>query len=156
MSENENSKSKGKRLEEKETQEAELERSLVVVKVKEAHKQIEETEKSRKRPTVLSICHRIDQFSGIANSTLGVLMKQYKKKPIPIGDTVMTTIEDFERTYASISYDFRKNLDVRDESMEKMFPAIRVRKDVLQHAIDDLLSVWFQMQQMKSYCERLL
>jgi hypothetical protein len=59
MSESADSKSKDKRLEEIEKLEAELERSVAVAKVKSAHKQIEDTEKSRKHSVVLSICKRL-------------------------------------------------------------------------------------------------
>jgi ribosomal protein S20 len=75
MSHNENSKSKDKRLEEKEKLEAELQRSLAAAKVKATHKQIENTEKSRKRATVLSICKRIDNLSHMVSTVVKFLIK---------------------------------------------------------------------------------
>jgi hypothetical protein len=150
-----NSKGKNKR-EETEKLEAELERSLAVAKVKAAHKQIEDTEKSRKRATVLSICKRTDEFLYLVKRMMPTFIKCRKEIGEQMFDTAMTNIEDFERTYTSISYDFQKNLDVGDEVMERMFPVIEIRKDTLTHAIDDLQCVNVQVKHMKLYCERLV
>ena len=52
--------SKDKHLKEREKLEAEISRSLSVAKMKAAHKQIEEIEKSRKRSVILSTIQRLD------------------------------------------------------------------------------------------------
>ena len=52
-------KRKDKRLEDKEKLETEIARSLSVVKMKEAHRQIEDIEKSRKKAIVQSLIERI-------------------------------------------------------------------------------------------------
>lgn len=102
MSENENSKSKGKWLEETEKLEAELERSLAVAKVKAAHKQIEETEKLRKRSVTYSICRRITILLGNIHSLLQVFGDaKFWKLSVPEG--VALNIEGFEQTYVSIT-----------------------------------------------------
>lgn len=147
---------KDKRLEEIEKQRIELERSLAVAKVKEAHKQIEDAEKSRKRSAVLSICKRIENFSGMALAVLRNLIDICKQIPNPPIDIATANIQDFERMYVSIIYDFQKTLDIGDEAMGKMFPRLEFRKETLSHAIDDLESVCFQLRQMEVYCERLL
>lgn len=59
-------KSKDKRLEEKEKTEAEIERSMSVVREKQAHMQIEEVERIRKKPAILSIIERIDTNFGVS------------------------------------------------------------------------------------------
>jgi ribosomal protein S19 len=150
-----NSKGKDKRLEEKEKLEAELERSLAVAKVKSAHKQIEDTEKSRKRSVVLSICQRIYLFHKQIAPSIAVLNKPEFKR-VQITEEVLPSIESFNRAYTSISYDFQKSLDVGEEAMTKMFPTIEFKKDTVSHAVDGLLSICQQLQQMRAYCERLL
>ena len=155
MSENENSKSKNKRLEEKEKLEAELERSLAVAKVKEAHKQIEETEKLRKRSVTYSIRRRIVALLININSMLQVLGDaKFSKLSVPEG--VVSHIERFEQIYASIIYDFQKSLDLGEEAMTKMFPIAKVRRDKVDHATVDLMNLCYQLQQMVEYCERVL
>lgn len=149
------SKSKENRLEEKNRLEAELERSLAVAKVKEAHRQIEQTEKLRKRPIAQSICKRIDSFMAALMPMMNVLSKpEYQE--LQTSEPAISTVDMFDQLYTSISYDFQKSLDVGNESMQRMFPTITVRKDTLSHAIIDLLNVCTQLQQMKSYCERLV
>jgi hypothetical protein len=155
MTENGNSKSKGKRLEETEKLEAELERSLAVAKVKEAHKQIEETEKLRKRSVTHSICRRIVILISNITSLVGVL-GDAKFSVLPLPEELASTIEEFEQTYASITYDFQKSLDMGEEAMTKMFPMKKVRKDNIGHANSDLMNMCYQLQQMAAYCERVL
>jgi len=155
MSENENSKSKNKRLEEKEKLEAELERSLAVAKVKEAHKQIEETEKLRKRSVTQSICKRMTALVTNICSLLRVL-GDARFSTLSLPEEAVSTIEEFEQTYVSITYDFQKSLDMGEEAMTKMFPAKKVRRDNVGHANSDLMNMCYQLQQMTAYCERLL
>jgi hypothetical protein len=57
-----------KRLKQKEVLEAEIERSMSVVREKQAHMQIEEVEKIRKKPAILSIIDRIDTNFGVSYS----------------------------------------------------------------------------------------
>ncbi len=155
MSENEDSKSKDKRLEEIEKLKAELERSVAVAKVKEAHKQIEETEKQRKRSATHSICRRITVLVNNICSTINVFIDaKFDKLSIP--EETASSIEAFEQTYASITYDFQKSLDLGEEAMTKMFPFLKVRKDTIGHATSDLMKFCYQLQQMIAYCERLL
>ena len=59
---------KDKRFTEKEKLEAEIARSLSVVKMKEAHKQIEDIERSRKKAAFQSIIARIDLSSQMNES----------------------------------------------------------------------------------------
>lgn len=154
MSQNEDSKSKGKRLEEIEKLKAELERSVAVAKVKEAHKQIEETEKLRKRSVTFSIFNRITILGDNILSVLRAFTDtKFAKLPVPEG--VVSSIEGFEQTYASIVYDFQKSLDLGDEAMTKMFPMTEVRKDIIEHAGVDLMKLCNQLQQMMAYCVRL-
>ncbi len=151
------SKGKDKRLQEKEKLEAELDRSLAVAKVKAAHKQIEDTEKSRKRPVALSICKRIEAFFKWIMPTVELINKpQYLQQQLQISESAISIVKQFEQLYTSIRYDFQKSLDIGDEAMEKMFPTIAVKKDTLDHIGNDLLGICSQLAQMRSYCERLI
>jgi hypothetical protein len=107
MSESEDSKSKDKRLEEIEKLKAELVRSVAVAKVKVAHKQIEETEKLRKRSVTYSIFNRIDILVDNVCSVLQVFSDaKFSKLPVPEG--VVSNIEGFEQIYTSITYDLAR------------------------------------------------
>ncbi|MGD0496078.1 MAG: hypothetical protein ABSB28_08555 [Candidatus Bathyarchaeia archaeon] len=156
MSEKEGSKSKDKRLEEKEKQQAELERSLMVAKVKEAHKQIEDTEKLRKRSAVMSICKRINTFIGEILSTADPIIRRPEVAEDLVTEEMLKTIESFEQTYTSIIYDFQKSLDLTDEAMKKMFPMAQLRKKTTRSMIGDLINLVSQMNQIRDYCERFL
>ncbi len=149
-----NSKSKNER-EETEKLKAELERSLEVVKVKAAHKQIEDTEKSRKRSVVLSICKRIDLFIKEMTPLIAIMNKP-EFRLLPITEEVLPAVESYNQAYTSISYDFQKSLDIGEEAMTKMFPTIEFKKDIVNHVVDGLLRICDQLQQMRVYCERLL
>jgi hypothetical protein len=151
-----NENSKGKRLEEKEKLEAELERSLAVAKVKAAHKQIEETEKLRKRSAAISICRRIQMLHESINAMLEAFGSNSKFSTLILPEGVALSIGGFEQTYTSIIYDFQKSLDLGDRAMTKMFPMVKVRKDIVDHAHADLLNLAYQLNQMVAYCERLL
>jgi hypothetical protein len=156
-----------KPFEEKEKLDRELERSLRVAKVKAAHKQIEDTEKSRKHASILSIFGRINHFVDCAVGQLNVLIEGGKRYPqlhkqyqdIRIDSdsfNLLQNVEDYGQMYVSIRYDLKKTLDIGDEAMEKLFPTLKFRKDTLVHYIDDLQSICFQLQQMQAYCQRLL
>jgi hypothetical protein len=43
-----------------------------------------------------------------------------------------------------------------EEAMAKMFPIIKVRRDVIGHVNADLLKMFYQLEQMQAYCERLI
>lgn len=154
---NKDSKTKEGRLKEKEKLEAELERSLVVAKVKAAHKQIEDTEKSRKRPVALSICKRIETFLTIYMPSSDILNKpEYSQQQLQMTENAISLASQIEQLYNSISYDFQKSLDIGDEAMKKMFPVTVISKDTFGHFGTDLLNIFTQLSQMKSYCERLI
>lgn len=158
---NSNSKTKEKRLEEKEKLEAELERSYAVAKMKEAHKQIEDIERLRKRSAAQSICTRISiLFSNIVTLTNTLNnpkyrnVRNYMKLPLPEG--IILAIQQFEQTYTSITYDFQRSLDMNQETFAKMFPIAEVRKDTVLHARLDLANLRNQLNQMAAYCQRIL
>lgn len=149
----EKSKTKEKRLEEKEKLEAEIQRSLSVVGVKEVHKKIEDVEKLRKRPVLLSICKRIDLAMDDLLTDTGILNMIRAKV---FSETDRISILSNEQTYRSILTDFQKTLEIKDEDMQKLFPEIEIRKDVAGDTCDSYISVCSQLRHMKAYCERML
>ncbi len=66
-------KSSEKRLEQTEKLEAEIKRSLNVVEMKKAHCQIEDVEKNRKKPAILSIIERIDATAELLSNIYKIL-----------------------------------------------------------------------------------
>jgi hypothetical protein len=155
MSENKNSKSKNNQPKETEKLEAELERSVVVAKVKEAHKQIEDIEKSRKRAVAHSICKRISLFLDNIKALSNALANP-KYSKLNLSQGIILSMKEFEQTYASIIYDFQKNLDIGQEAMTKMFPTIKIRKDTVRNARIDLMNLRHQLNQIDAYCQRVL
>jgi hypothetical protein len=74
-------KDKDKRLEEKEKWDAEVARSLSVVELKKAHKQIEDVERLRKRDNILSIKDRIMSFKKYCVNIIKTIEDMKKKLP---------------------------------------------------------------------------
>ena len=152
----ERSEPEKKRLEEARKWQAETERSLAVVKAKEAHKLIEDTEKARKRSAVFSICERLFAHAkltiGYAHYLLGLksIDKDYELK-----SPERKYIEDLMKTYESIRYDFLKTLEIRDEDMEKLFPKINMDFGEFFVNHSKLKSMIDQMIDMVIYCKRL-
>jgi len=156
--------SEDKPLGEKEKLEAEISRSLSVAKMKEAHKQIEEIEKSRKRSVILSIIERLNIsiliFGGMIRELdiLGKKIPEYllnkrlpedRPKDIP-------EINYIVKTYDSIYFDFQKNIDIKQEDFDRLFPKVIMYFDTLTNITTTLVSILTQMMNMKAYCLRLL
>lgn len=152
----ENSKTKDKRLEEKEKLEAEAERSFAVARMKQAHKQIEDTEKSRKRATIVSICKRLDNHIDSIKVLVNLLVKSPNGTSIAPGTVYGDAVRNNIKTYESIRFDMKKTFEIKDEDFEKLFPNVEVRMENPYLAGSNLVSVIDQLKDMKIYCERLL
>jgi hypothetical protein len=154
LTETENkSKPKEKRLEQKEKWEAETGRSLAVYKFKEVHKKIEDIEKLRKRPALLSVCKRIDLAMDDLLTDTGILNMMRGKV---FSETDRIHILNNEQTYKSILTDFQKTLEIKPEDMQKLFPEIEIKKDIAGDTVDSYIWICSQLRQMKAYCERML
>jgi len=123
--------SKDKRLEEKEKLDAEIARSLSVIKMKEAHKKIEEVEKLRKRAAILSIDDRlslnIEMSTKIIEAIREVEEEDKKKKldfETPVGSHVRNFLNHVMVTYESIRFDFQKSINAKKEDFDRLFPKI--------------------------------
>lgn len=147
-------KSKAKRLEEKEKIDAETQRSLAVAQSKQAHKKIEDIEKSRKYPALLSVCERIND----CNSNLLLYQKMLGKVPFaekPIFDEdLRKSILFWGKIYESISYDFQKILGINDLDMEKLFPKIDMIEESGWSISNCFNRMNGQLYQMALYCRR--
>jgi len=157
---------KDKRFTEKEKLEAEIARSLSVVKMKEAHKQIEDIERSRKKAAFQSIIARIDLSSqmnesfrkgfdqalaGRENSQVLIDSKsQIENKKL------LRLLENVAAKYESIYLDVQRNIDVSKEDFSKMFPKLQNDFSTLDILSSTLMFINFQLIDMKAYCLRLL
>lgn len=153
--------SEDKHLEEKKKLEAEIERSLSVAKMKAAHKQIEEIEKSRKRSVILSILERLGFNTILYQGMIDELNNRKKKiqehllnKQISID--ISPELNYAVKTYESIHFDFQKNTDIKPEDMGKLFPKIITDFSTFNNIISTLACIYAQMVDMKAYCLRLL
>lgn len=157
MNENlEDSKSKEKRLEQKEKLNAETERSLAVARMKQAHKQIEDTERTRKRSAVISLCRRLERFKSSLFNFTKSLIKSDTFPKIEVGTPFGEQVGSHVKMYESIRFDLQKILEIKNEDLEKLFPRIGVKfgKRLLVTAC--LLNIIDQVQDMRLYCERML
>jgi hypothetical protein len=149
------SKDKDKRLEEKEKWDAEAERSLAVARFKKAHKEIEDTEKGRKRPALRSICRRIDHFSKDLLTSAKICTEPKYSSTI-VDEKISIMVQNYEESYKSIRFDLQKTLEIKDEDMEKLFPIIEISKINVNCLGSSLINVVSQLSQMRIYCERVL
>jgi tRNA nucleotidyltransferase/poly(A) polymerase len=149
-------KSKDKRLEEKEKWDAETERSLSVARFKKAHKEIEDTEKERKRPAILSICKRIDFSIKDIIQTAKLFNKNPFLANLSLSQRVLIHVQNYQENYDSIRADLQKSLEIKDEDMKKLFPEIEIDETNYGHVTASLSNIMTQLRHMKFYCERLL
>ena len=149
-------KSKEERLKEKEKLDAETQRSLAVAEMKKAHKLIEDTEKMRKRPILQSICLRIDTHMKALASGIVVYAKPPFANQKILADNVMDSIKSNYQIYESIRFDFQKNMEIRDEEMNSLFPKIEMKTTKGYHVCSSFSRMNDQLRHMRIYCMRML
>lgn len=152
---------KDKHLKEKEKLEGEISRSLSVAKMKAAHKQIEEIEKSRKRSVILSITERLGVNITLLRSVVEELVskrneipKDWLNKKLSINTSL--ELNYIVSTYESIYLDFQKSTGTKPEDLNKLFPKIVMDFSTFSRIISTVVCVSAQMIDMKAYCLRLL
>jgi hypothetical protein len=145
---------------EKEKLEREIQRSLSVVKMKEAHKQIEDIEKLRKQLSIKSIYERISsclQTSSEVNRTMMNVEKQDSKMlQLSISEEVKKILNTIIATYESICFDLQRTLDIKKEDFDKLFPKMEFNFSTFSLVISNLLALCIRLEDMKKYCLRLL
>lgn len=157
---NQSGKSEEKRLEEAKKWQAETTRSLSVLKAKEAHKLIEEMEKSRKRSAILSVMQRLLENGQVINmETKGLLdffvgEKGWTQREILPHHRI--SVENSMKSYESTRYDFQKTMELNDDDMERLFHKLDVDSNNVVIVIQELHSIVDQMLDMHVYCQRKL
>lgn len=153
--------SEDKHLKEREKLEAEISRSLSVAKMKAAHKQIEEIEKSRKRSVILSTIERLDvnitlllSIMEELNSKRNEIPKDLRNKQISINTS--PELNYIVSTYESIYFDFQKSTGIKPEDLNKLFPKIVMDFSTFTRIVSTIACIGAQMMDMKAYCLRLL
>lgn len=143
--------------------EAELKRSLSVARMKEAHKQIEEIEKSRKRTAILSIVERLNLNIQVYQGIMAALTSQEKKisehllqKKLPDDFSSSLQLNHIVKTYESIYFDLRRNIDVKQEDFDKLFPKVIKDFSTVRNIMVTINCIFAQMIDMRAYCLRLL
>ena len=158
------SKDKDERLKEKEKLEAEVERSLAVVKVKEAHKKIEDVEKLRKSSAIKSIIQRIDLtldlikaiIDGVNEATKEFAKANLGNIKLGNGSSVKKYLDLITSTIDSIRLDVEKNINLNKEDFHKLFPLIAVDFDTYASIIPNLNCYRIQLVDLEIYCKRLI
>jgi hypothetical protein len=155
-------KDKDKRLEEKEKWDAEVARSLSVVELKKAHKQIEDVEKLRKRDAVLSIKDRIVSLLSLCQKVTQSIddvtkgFPQNKVETTPVGDITIKYVKTIVSIYSSIRLDFEKNLDTGKENFVKLFPQLEIDSTNYSMLMASLTCLGLQLGDMLAYSKRLV
>jgi len=153
---NDRSKSKEKRLEEKEKVDAETKRSLAVAEMKKAHRLIEETEKTRKRPILQSIYRRIDAHKMILLSAMETFGNPPFANQKILSVSTLETIRGLSQTCESIRFDFQKNMEIGDDEMNRLFPKIEINTTDGYSVSISYGQIVQQLVHMKLYCSRML
>ena len=153
--------SKDKRFEEKGKLDAEIARSLSVIKMKEAHKKIEEVEKLRKRAAILSIIDRLSLNIEISKNIVEAMQEvkeEYKKLDfeMPVGSYLKEYLNHVMVTYESIRFDFQTSIDVKKEDFDRLFPKIEANFSTYNSILPNLICLNGQMLDMTKYCMRLV
>jgi len=65
-------------------------------------------------------------------------------------------IENLRRTFESIRYDFKKNMEMSDEEIEKLYPMLNLDFTGYWEAYTKLVNTSNQMLDMVIYCRRML
>jgi hypothetical protein len=112
----EHSRNVDKRLKEIKKQDTELGRREKVVAVKKAGKRIEDIDRTRKRPTILSIIRRIESFIKLLKKICESSLKS-KHMNAKIPAVIKSIYQKYGDIYESILYDFQKNLKLKDTDM---------------------------------------
>jgi hypothetical protein len=116
-------------LKEKEKLEAEFEKTISIVKVKKAHKSIEDIEKLRKSPNIKPIIDRIDNNLEVINQINNTFT--YLKKDDPElnlnfeldKDYLLQNLLNFLiSTFESIKFDLEKICDINKQILKNYSP----------------------------------
>jgi len=140
----------------------ELKRSLSVIEVKEAHKRIEDIEKSRKQSAIISIIQRIDSASSFVKGSMAGVTKAKKEYPelvnvqLPASVTRDQMISNITQRFDSIRFDFQKNLDIKEEDFGKLFHKPTLSFSTANELEESLLFICYQLEDMKAYCKRFI
>lgn len=151
-----------KRQEERKKLEAEIERSISVVRMKQAHMQIEEVEKTRKQPAILSIVQRINNNLGVSYTVYKNLANLHEKFPklfqqrLPDDFVDKCGLAVIIKTFESIRFDLQRNIDIKSEDFDKLFPKSTLSFETGDDFLTSLNSINVQMLDMTNYCKRLL
>lgn len=155
--------SEDKHLEKREKLEAEIERSLTVVKVKEAHKQIEDIEKLRKQASIRSISERVSFCTGLSKGFVDSITEIMKEDPSLKLDWKLKDngfsrkmVNTIMAMYESIRFDLQRTIDIKKEDFDRLFPKTEYDFATYGLIAPNLLCLNMQLTDMKNYCKRLL
>lgn len=144
------------RLREVEKQRAEAERALSVVKAKEAHALIEQTERRRKLPIVSSLSMRITVFSETIKPFMSFNAPSGLRNDPVFLDSVHPIFQSFYSTYESIRNDFMEGLELSEKRMNELFPRIEFEKGSYDALTTTMLEIIQQHGQMFAYLYRFM
>lgn len=140
---------------------AEITRSLKVVGIKQAHKRIEDVEKSRKKSAILSVIERIDLALKVNDGMLKGLSECEKNISIEflnqeIPDFSTLKLDIITNTFNAIRFDFQRNADIKIEDFDQLFPKPQLSFNTIFDLQRSLVYICIQLEDMKVYCQRLV
>jgi hypothetical protein len=132
--------------------------------MKEAHKQIEDIEKSRKISAIRSITERIDNNIIMAQAIIDGFKEVKEKNPkvslkefiLKSGDRTKKFLDAVVTTYESIRFDLEKNININQKDFDRLFPKIDLHFDTYDSISPNLACLIHHMIDMKNYCIRLI
>jgi hypothetical protein len=124
--------------------------------MKRAHKEIEDLEKQRKRACILSICTRLTEHAKDVLNTGTSVIEALNANPKNDLKAYKYRLECLNKMYASVCYDFKKNLEIKEEDYQKLFPNMEIKLEDNSDKVQNLIEMAKQLIHMRTYCDRML
>ena len=143
--------------------EAEVKRSMSVIKMKKAHKEIEDIEKIRKQKAVASIIKRIEHVLRISQTLIGAITKKQKEfsgtgisfdiKP----DVSTEKYADILKANAkAIYFDRQKTIKINQNDFDILFPKTSIDTSTYDTIQETFNILNLQLVDVIAYCTRLI
>jgi len=125
------------------------------------HKQ--QNEQRCNRRIIKSIIERLSFNKDMSEIIVGVMIELKKETPkqkfdltISDDDEMKKYLDNIVARYESIYFDLQRNIDVKKEDFERLFPKVETKFDTYNSIVPNLNCLNMQMVDMKAYCLRLV
>ncbi|MBU3957749.1 MAG: hypothetical protein KKB25_01610 [Nanoarchaeota archaeon] len=142
------------RLKEIEKLKVETDRANAVATAKLSHASIENIEKNRKKPFVMSLFWRIKDNQQNIETLLKYFEKTFESSNDPLLQIEKDMIRNITETYKSIREDFKEVLEIKHERFNILFPEKTTCFENRIQALSIIIGIGEQQSQLKAYLTR--